>query len=264
MRFLNRAGSKDRIAQHVIKYFPCFDALVSPFLGTGAIEFKYLGKVKYLIANDLDGEVFNLYEQIITNFDELIKLISMTPYHEKLLKKKGRTDLERAALFLMNSNFSFMSSRHTYKFENTNAKRILKFNLMNFYRTLVDNKITSVQFMCAPYQDVFKKIGKRLLKDRTVFIYCDPPYIGTDNRRYNAPAWSEENLQELIDILVNTKQKFAVSEFYSSKLKDLVKPYGLNIVNLLERQNLKNRQEEILIMNYEPEPKESFKQQCLM
>ena len=65
MRFLHRQGCKARIVHEIIKFFPNFDVLISPFFGTGIIEFQFLGKIRHILANDLDENIYNLYLQRI-------------------------------------------------------------------------------------------------------------------------------------------------------------------------------------------------------
>lgn len=82
------------------------------------------------------------------------------------------------------------------------------------------------------------------------FIYADPPYLGTTSN-YNLPKWTESDANDLIDICKNTDLKMAISEFDNPKILEMAK--GLNVYQIGERKNLKNRRSEILITNYEIE-----------
>ena len=144
MRVLNRLGCKADLADDVIKYFPRFDMLLSPFFGTGAIEFQFIGKIKYLIANDLNAEVFNLYMQIQNNFDALFDAVCMIPVHSGILTHAPRDKAEQAAIFLIRSNCTFMSGGGTLKYGRSNSKKIAKERLKNLYLGIVDNQKTSV------------------------------------------------------------------------------------------------------------------------
>jgi DNA adenine methylase len=61
---LRRLGNKQAIAQDIIKYFPEHKIYVEPFFGAGGMFFNK-PKVKYNIVNDLDSEVFNLFQVVI-------------------------------------------------------------------------------------------------------------------------------------------------------------------------------------------------------
>ena len=82
------------------------------------------------------------------------------------------------------------------------------------------------------------------------FIYADPPYLGTTSN-YNLPKWTEQDSQDLINICKETDLKMAISEFDNPKILEMAK--GLNVIEIGERKNLKNRRKEILITNYDKE-----------
>lgn len=80
---LQRLGNKNKIANKIIGYFPTdFNCLISLFYGTGSLENRFVGKVKYLIANDFDSEVSNFYNVLMTQPDALIESIELIPYHQ--------------------------------------------------------------------------------------------------------------------------------------------------------------------------------------
>ena len=248
---LNRRGSKGVIAKKIIEYFPKFDRLVSLFFGSGAIEFQFLGKIKYLIANDLDSNVFNLYEQIKHNCDALIDCVSMIPYHPCIFTPQADPDpVKKAAFFAAAANYSYLSGGGTLKYGRQNAKKILKRKIKELYLQIVDNPTTTTQFMSAPFDAVFKKIEKRFFPS---FIYCDPPYIGVSQATYNTPTFMRHDLERLVQLLLSSKQQFAISEFDSPCVLEIVKKNGLNIINIGNRRNLANRRNEIIITNYIPQ-----------
>jgi hypothetical protein len=88
---------------------------------------------------------------------------------------------------------------------------------------------------------------KKRVWESSPFVYCDPPYIGA---KAYTEKWAPENLQHLINILLEKKTRFAISEFDSSGVLDILKPFNLNVIDMGERRNIKNRRTEILITNY--------------
>jgi len=69
---LRRMGNKNKLAEKIIKYFPDdFECLISLFYGTGSLENRFLGKIKYIIANDYDDLVYSYYIALTQHFDEL-------------------------------------------------------------------------------------------------------------------------------------------------------------------------------------------------
>ena len=59
---LRRLGNKQAIAHKIIPYFPPHKIYIEPFFGAGGMFFNK-PKAKYNIVNDLDSDVFNLFQQ---------------------------------------------------------------------------------------------------------------------------------------------------------------------------------------------------------
>ena len=92
--------------------------------------------------------------------------------------------------------------------------------------------------LCTPYN----------LHRRTL-IYCDPPYLGTDDNYSH--SFTENDSLDLFDTLQATGCKFAMSEFDNEFILNQAKERGLNVIYIGERRNLKKSRTEILITNYE-------------
>ena len=76
--------------------------------------------------------------------------------------------------------------------------------------------------------------------------------MGTDDN-YET-SFTEQDSEDLFNLLMQSKCKFAVSEFDHPFILEQDKKNGLNTLIIGERQNLKNRRTEILITNYEQQP----------
>jgi DNA adenine methylase len=88
------------------------------------------------------------------------------------------------------------------------------------------------------------------------FIYCDPPYLGTtDNYSH---SFKEQDSLNLFNTLEETKCKWAMSEFDHPFILQQAKERNLNVIEIGERQNLKNRRTEILVTNYKTNQLELF------
>ena len=99
---LRRLGCKKKIAKDIISYFPEHKIYIEPFWGTGAIFFAK-PKAKYSIVNDLDSDVFNLFQVVMNQKGEQEKAFYMMPIHSDLLdywKKNLETDPIKKALRL--------------------------------------------------------------------------------------------------------------------------------------------------------------------
>ena len=67
---------------------------------------------------------------------------------------------------------------------------------------------------------------------------------------YNAPKWTLQDLERLIDTLNGMGIKYAISEYSTESVLKLAEEKGLNVHYLKELQTLKDRNVEILITNY--------------
>ena len=248
---IRRLGNKTKVAKKIIAHFPEHECYFETFFGAGGMFFnKRIAKYNYL--NDLDSDIFNLYYQIEHNKDAFYHAIEMLPYHKTAWDwiKTLKTDCKmmQAVRFIVLSNFGYMGKPETLKFEMANSKQILLENIEKTYDFLVKNK--NVQFNNADFRDFLKQWHFRNETARLrTFIYNDPPYLGTDNN-YNTPVWTESDFEDLVKTNIETRCRFAISEFDNEFVLDCAEKYKLNCIVIGERLNLKNRRVEVLLTNY--------------
>jgi len=242
---LRRLGNKKKIANEIQKYFPPHKIYIEPFFGAGGMFFNK-PKAKYNIVNDLDSDVFNLFQVVMNQKEDLEKAFYMMPIHSDLLnywKENLEVDpIKKALRFLFLSNISFMGAGSSIKFGTENPKNTIYKYLDETFRLLND-----VQFTNCCFSELFNKIQIRNTLE--TFIYCDPPYIGTDDNYSN--SFTEEQSNELFNTLQATKCNFAMSEFDNPFILAQAKERCLNVIVIGERQNLKTRRTEILVTNYQ-------------
>ena len=77
---LRRLGNKKKIAEEIIKHFPDHKIYIEPFFGAGGMFFNK-PKAKYNIVNDLDSDVFNLFQVVMNQKEELEKAFYIMPIH---------------------------------------------------------------------------------------------------------------------------------------------------------------------------------------
>lgn len=247
---LRRLGNKQAIAKDIIKYFPEHKIYIEPFFGAGGMFFNK-PKAKYNIVNDLDSDVFNLFMVVINQKEELEKAFYLMPIHSDLLqhwtKNKEKEPIKKALRFILISNYTTNGTGS--KIRQTLRDRIK----IEFYDLLdkTQDYITNVKF----YNSDFRKFLNgmeynqyRPNEKKESFIYCDPPYLGTNDNYSN--SFTEQDSIDLFDCLQATGCKFAMSEFDNEFILNQAKERGLNVIIIGERKNLKNRRTEILITNY--------------
>jgi DNA adenine methylase len=249
---LDRYGNKRKIAKEIIRYFPKHKLFVDMFFGAGGLFFNK-PKSKYNIVNDIDDDVYNLFRQVVDNKDELLETFLLTPICETQFKewrngKRENSNVLNAVRFLFLSNFSLYSEGSTLRFGTGERKRYVQERIDACFHFLKD-----VRIMNDDYQNVIGKIGFGNERERkATLIYADPPYINAERRyRYRTEKkWKLSDFQNLLDLLVDSRCLFAVSEFYSEITEEEAKKRGLYLHQVLERQSIKNRNTEILITNY--------------
>lgn len=247
---LRRLGNKKKIAQEIIQYFPDHKIYIEPFFGAGGMFFNK-PKAKYNIVNDLDSDVFNLFQVVMNQKEELEKAFYMMPIHSDLLdywKKHEETDpIKKALRFLFLSNFTFMGQGSQMRTRGDNVKK-------DFYKYIdaTFEHIEDVNFSNNTASLFLKRIEYR----GGEFIYCDPPYLGTTDNYSN--SFTQSDSLDLFNCLEETGCKYAMSEFDNPFILEQAKQRGLNVIIIGERQNLKNRRTEILVTNYKINQQELF------
>ena len=249
---LRRLGNKSKIAADIIQYFPPHKIYIEPFFGAGGMFFNK-PKAQYNIVNDIDSDVFNLFQVVSNQKEELEKAFFEMPIHSDLLeywKANKETDsIRRALRFIMISNFTFNGAGSTLEFMASNHKLYFMSKLGETMKYIFD-----VQFNNKDFRLFVKEILYRGDFEREKsFIYADKPYSNTGNNYSN--DWTAQDDIDLLDVLDSTNIKYAVSEFEGSHFEKLALEKGLNKIIIGERQNLKNRRVEILLCNYHCENK---------
>jgi len=253
---LRRLGNKKKIAKEIQKYFPEHKFYVEPFFGAGGMFFNK-SKAKYNILNDLDSDVCNLFQVVINDKENLKNTFELMPIHSDLLnywkKNKEVEPIKKALRFLFISNFTLNGTGSAVRHQiSSGAGGVKDFKdnfsseLENTFKILYDCNFTNFDFRKFISKLSFHSDGRN--DENKTFIYCDPPYLDTNDNYSN--SFTETDSNDLFDCLIATKCKFAMSEFNHPFILDQAENRGLNIIYIGERQNLKNRRIEVLITNY--------------
>jgi len=240
---LRRLGNKKKLAKKIQSYFPPHKVYIEPFFGAGGMFFNK-PKAKYNIVNDLDSDVFNLFQVVMNQKKELEEAFYLMPIHSDLLeywKENKETEPIRKALrFLFLSNFGIYGTE-AIKYGTENPKIMITSKIEQCFELIKD-----VQFN---NKDAVKFLNTIHIRDANkYFIYADPPYLGTTDNYSN--SFTEQDSLDLFDYLEQTRCKFAMSEFNNPFILEQAEQRGLIVHIIGERQNLKNRRTEILVTNY--------------
>jgi DNA adenine methylase len=261
---LRRLGNKKKIAAEIIQHFPDHKIYIEPFFGAGGMFFNK-PKAKYNIVNDLDSDVFNLFQVIMNRKEELEQAFFIMPIHSDLLdywKKNKETDPIRKALrFLFLSNLTVLGKMDTLRYSPRDDSK----GQFNKYIDDTFNFLYGVKFNNSDFRKFLKNInfidvdyGKPSGERNNTFIYNDSPYLETVNTYSDSGIWTESDLIDLFDANEQTGCKYAMPEFDHPFILNQAKERGLNVITIGERQNLKNRRTEILVTNYKNIQQELF------
>ena len=250
---LTRLGNKEKIVKttNILDYFPAHDMFIDMFFGAGGLFFCK-PRAKYNICNDKDSEVFNLFNVISRQKKELEKAFYSMPISDELFqywRKNQETDpIMKALRFLFLSNFGFKGKSQTLRSGFNNTKSILYENIDKTSKMIFD-----VQFLNTDFRTLLDKIEfKHEINDKArTFIYADPPYLDTNNNYAKDCHFKQKDTEDLFAVLAGSGIKFALSEFDHPLILQLAKEYKLNITFIINRQNIGNRRNELLITNYQ-------------
>ena len=246
---LRRLGNKKKVAKEIQKHFPPHKIYIEPFFGAGGMFFNK-PKAKYNFLNDLDSDVFNLFQVVTNQKDELLNYLQLMPFSQELFNywvvNKETDPIKKAARFLFISNMSYLGKGDTMRLSfNTTFQSLIK--NINGCENFSRSRFTNMDFRKLLKSFEFKKDGRN--DQAKTLIYNDPPYLGTtDNYSH---SFTKQDLIDLIEVNIETGCKFAISEFDNPVVLELADQYNLEVITIGERQNLKNRRTEILLVNYQ-------------
>jgi len=258
---LRRLGNKKKLMPLLLPHFPEHRTFIDAFFGSGSVFF-YKPKAKYNILNDLDSDVFNLFQVVMSQKDELAEAVRLMPIHSDLMKywnkNKETEPIKKALRFLLLSNFGYMGKPENIRISpGGNVKESKdKFNTLldATYDLIYDATFTNCDAVKFINDISFHKDGRD--DEAKSFIYCDAPYLDTgDNYEF---SFTEQQSGELFECLMKRGCKFAMSEFDHPFILEQAKYHNLNVIILGERQNMKNRRVEILVTNYENRQQKLF------
>jgi len=250
---LRRLGNKSKLAADIIQYFPPHKIYIEPFFGAGGMFFNK-PKACNNILNDIDSDVSNLFLVTMNNKKGLYELFDTMPLHSDLMeywKNNSESDpIRKAVRFIMISNFGVYGLE---TFGLGAKKENYQFNFLELLNES-NHKLKGCQFSNYDFRKFLKSI--RFIQDgrndeSKTFIYADPPYLETSDNYSH--SFKEQDSIDLFDSLENTKCKYAISEFNHPFILEQAKSRNLNLIDLGERHNIKNRRTEILITNYKNE-----------
>lgn len=268
VKVLKYPGSKQRIANWIISQFPKHHTYLEPYFGSGAILFnKPISAIETV--NDLDWDVYNLFNCIREDAQKLASIIAMTPYARDAYEDTYKIQIDdlmgkicpyhKAQQFLIKcwQGHGFRTNNYKVGWKNDVQGRENMYAVYNWYRLpewiigIVD-RLKQVQIENRPAVELIKRHNYS-----NVFIYCDPPYLlDTRASKQYKHEMSEQDHVELLELLLQHKGPVMISGYESDLYNEILKEWHKNhIQSNAEHCNGGNRTETIW-MNYDLEPEQ--------
>jgi DNA adenine methylase len=249
-------GGKQLMLRHILPLIPNHRIYTEAFVGGGAV-FWAKPPTDIECINDLNRELINFYEVLMTKPDELKRLINVSLHsrdtHRLAININKYpflfTDVHRAwavwCLSVQGFSGKLDGSWGYDKTSNSTVKAIGRHIETDFEQYAIRLKKVQIES-----NDAVKVIESRDTSD--TFHYCDPPYFNSHCGHY--AGYSEGDFTRLLDTLSNAKGKFMLSSYPSEVLSKYVRQQGWKQVsfdkNVSVNSKSSKRKVEVLTMNY--------------
>ncbi len=224
---LKYPGSKWRIADWILSYFPEHKVYCEPFFGSGACFFKkeptYIETI-----NDIDGNIVNLFRVCREHPQELAKAINLTPFSREefqICYLPSADPIEQARRTIVRYHQSFgtsNSSKNSWRNVQTYGGPRCATMWNHLPETVIEvcERLKNAQIENIDAVQLIKRYNHA-----DTLIYCDPPYLqNLRKRNMYAHEMKDEKHIELIEVLKSSKSKIILSgydnELYNTELKD--------------------------------------------
>lgn len=255
-------GGKQSLLKYLLPLIPKHSLYCEPFFGGGALLFAKPPSETEII-NDLNGEVVNFFKVVKTKFNELQKEIQGTLHSRELFKRAKAiydfpdmfNDVKRAWAFWVLTNQGFAGMIGAWGFGKTNAKEKSLLNKRADFTIAYAERFEQVQI---EHNDALKVIDR--CNDKDSFIYCDPPYINSDQGHYE--GYTPSDYQLLLAKLATFKGKFLLSSYPNKYLSEYIKKKKWktkSVTKSVAVTKLTNKQKtELMVFNYDEKQAGSF------
>lgn len=257
---LKYPGSKWRISEWIISFFPTHHTYIEPFFGSGAILFnKKPSDIETV--NDLDENVVNLFTLIRESPEELARRIATTPYsrteYEQTYAQNETNDqYEKARRFLIqcNQGHGFRTNGNKVGWKSDVQGRERAYALSNWNRLpwwLIETaeRLKSVQIECRPALELIKRH-----KYKNVLIYADPPYVlDTRTGKQYKFEMSDQDHIELLETLLQHPGPVVLSGYDNELYNYTLKHWHKEETGGYAEYYGKRKKAEVVWMNFKPE-----------
>ena len=223
-------GGKCNYVDDILPLVPVHKCYLEPFAGAASILLAK-DRAEIEIYNDLDHNISTFYKVLRDDFDELRRLVELTPYSREemhicwaSLKNPNLSDMARARAFFAVSRMAF-SGKFTSKPGLSSSK--MKDNASSWLYGIdclyeVHQRIRGVTIENLDAIKVIKKYD-----GKETFIYLDPPYL-PETRPKSTKAYLQEmgrtKHAEMLGTIVDCKSMILLSGYHNELYDEVL--YG--------------------------------------
>lgn len=206
-------GGKKALHPKIIAKIDCIphETYVEPFVGMGGVFLRRKWRPKQEVANDLNGEIVNLFRILQRHYPQLMEVMrfQVTSRREfdrlRSCDPSTLTDLERAARFLYLQRLAFggkvngvfgVAAEHGPRFSLSRLEVVLD---------AAHSRLDGVILENLPWSEVLRRYDG----PKTLF-YLDPPYWGGETD-YGKSMFSRDDFSAMADTLRAAKGAFILS-----------------------------------------------------
>lgn len=227
-------GGKSKLAKTIIDRIERIPhrAYVEPFVGMGGVFLRRPFRPKLEVANDLNGEIINLFRILQRHYPQLMEVmrfqITSRREFERLRASSPETltDLERAARFLYLQKLSFGGKPDgVFGVVKEGASR---FSIARLGPLLdaAHERLDGVVFECLPWEEVVDRYDS----PHTLF-YLDPPYWGGEGD-YGSGMFDSGSFVRMASKLAAIEGKFIMSINDVPEIRDTFAGFKMDDVRL--------------------------------
>lgn len=256
---LKYPGSKWRISDWIISFFPEHKVYLEPYFGSGAVFFNKSPSYIETI-NDLDGNIVNLFRVCREHPTELAAMLNMTPFsREEFIRcyDVSEDPIEQARRTVVRYHQSFGTSNST-----KNSWRNVQSYGGPRCATMWNDLPDIIVECCSRLKDAqIENTDALSLIQRynhpDTLIYCDPPYIQSIRKKnMYAMEMTDKQHYELLEVIKESSAKVILSGYDSKIYNDELNGWYTAEKKTTAQMGL--HRTEKLWMNFEPSSQISF------
>jgi DNA adenine methylase len=227
-------GGKKALHRAIIERIEAIEhsTYVEPFVGMGGVFLRRKWRPKAEVANDLNGEITNLFRILQRHYPQFIEVMrfQITSRREferlRACEPATLTDLERAARFLYLQRLAF-GGQVNGVFGITNGGKA-QFSLSKLEPLLdaAHERLEGVVFESLDWKDVIRRYDS----PATLF-YLDPPYWGGEND-YGKGMFGREQFAAMAEALADIDGAFIMSINDRTEIRELFGSFHVDEVTL--------------------------------